>query len=220
MIGIYATRTLCYVLMIVVSGGFFIYIVFAGSLTWLKASHAGILQFHRLFHKVWYWFYYLIIFASFFVSGLNFTQMFLCTDVLKKSETSGVQAFQEFERTELEIPEELEETYFLEKMQTYSNKMEHHRRNGFFYLFMGILWFSMMMMNTGFITRKGYYPLGAVKPQRMVAFRKKGQLIFYRITGKKNKPFLKIKDTPENRRYYASLLQKRKERRVVCSVKK
>ena len=218
MIGIHAVRAVFYVLMIAVSGGFFLYTVFVGGLTWLKASDAGILQFHKLFHKSFYWCYYLIVIASVFVSVLNFAQSYALQDTLKASETLGIQAFETEKVLQKSILPEQETDYLLKKTQEYLRKINRHQQNGFFYLFMGMLWFSMMMLNTGFITEKGYYQIGSLKPQRIFIKAVNGELRFYLKTSRK--PILKVKDTSKNRNYYASLLQKRKGRRMICSVKK
>ena len=100
-----------------------------------------------------------------------------------------------------------------QKQQEYLEQMHRHQQNGFFYLFMGMLWFSMMMLNTGFVTQNGYYPMGSLKPRQLLSEAKDGELQFYLLPlkrGERNKPLLKIKDTPENRNYFASLIQKRK----------
>ncbi|MBR7083761.1 MAG: hypothetical protein IKI37_01040, partial [Oscillospiraceae bacterium] len=117
MTGIYAVRAIFYVLMIAVSGGFFLYTIFAGGLTWLKASDAGILQFHRLFRKWFYWFYYLIVIVSISVSVVNFVQAYAQQSVLKETETEGIQAFLTYEASEKSIPVELETDYFILKTQ-------------------------------------------------------------------------------------------------------
>ena len=220
MTGIYAVRAIFYVLMIAVSGGFFLYTIFAGGLTWLKASDAGILQFHRLFRKWFYWFYYLIVIVSISVSVVNFVQAYAQQSVLKETEIEGIQAFLTYEASEESVPVELETDYFILKTQEYLRKINHHQQNGFFYLFMGMLWFSMMMLNTGFITKKGYYPLGSFRPKRLYVKADEGELCFYLTNDKNEKPLLVMKDTPKNRNYYASLLQRRKGRRMICSVKK
>ncbi len=220
MIGIHAVRAILYVLMIAISGGFFLYTIFAGGLTWLKASDAGILQFHKLFKKGFYWFYYLVVIVSVAVSVLNFAKAYSQQNVLKAAETIGTQAFLTYEESGEVIPEEQENTYFVEKTQEYLRKINHQQQNGFFYLFMAMLWFSMMMLNTGFITEKGYYQLGSLKPKRLFVKADGGELRFYLSNNKKEKPLLRVKDTPKNRNYYAALLQKRKGRRVICSVKK
>lgn len=59
--GIVTIRVLFYILMVSVSGGTFLYTVFAGGLTWIKASNAGILQFHKIFNRAFYWIYYIIV---------------------------------------------------------------------------------------------------------------------------------------------------------------
>ena len=218
--GIVTIRAIFYILMVSVSGGMFLYTVFAGGLTWIKASNAGILQFHKLFKKGFYWFYYLVVIASFSVSVLNFAQAYAQQNVLKATETLGIQAFLSYEESEEYIPQEQENDYFVQKTQEYLRKINRQQQNGFFYLFMGLLWFSMMMLNTGFITEKGYYPLGALKPKRLFVRVRDGELCFYLTNHKKEKPLLCVEDTPKNRNYYAALLQKRKGRRMICSVKK
>ena len=88
--------------------------------------------------------------------------------------------------------------------------MMRHQQNGFFYLFMAMLWFSMMMLNTGFITRKGYYPMGAQRPKRILTERSDGELCFYLVINKKTKErklLMQLKDTPENREYCEPLLR-------------
>ncbi|MBR1554092.1 MAG: hypothetical protein IJ644_01725 [Oscillospiraceae bacterium] len=211
--GISTIRTVFYILTVSVSGGLFLYTVVAGGLTWIKASNAGILQFHKIFHRMFYWCYYLIVIVSLVISVLNFTEAHSCRDVLEASQTVGIQAFIAYEEQngEIEIPDE--NLYMSLKQQEYTEQMHRHQQNGFFYLFMAMLWFSMMMLNTGFVTQKGYYPMGSLKPRKLLAEAKEGELQFYLLPlkrGEGNKPLLKMKDTPENRSYFASLIQKRK----------
>ncbi len=211
MTGIVTVRAILYILMIAVSGGLFLYTITAGGLTWIKASNVGILRFHKIFHKSFYWFYYMIVVASLVVSVLNFTEARSCRNVIEASKTVGVQAFLAYEEEFTEI--ENEAVYIAEKQQEYFQKMNHNQQNGFFYLFMALLWFSMMMLNTGFVTVRGYYPLGSLKAKKLLAEAKDGELQFYLLPikkGERTKPFLTIKDTPKNRKDYAPLLEKKK----------
>lgn len=182
--GAVTVRTVFYILMLCISGGLFLYTLLAGGMTWIKASNAGILQFHKLFHRIFYWCYYGIVIVSLIVSIVNFTEAYRCQKVIEVIQT-----------------------------QEYIQKMQHDRQNGFFYLFMAMLWFSMMMLNTGFITAAGYYPMGAQKPKKLLVESKEGELQFYLLSEQKhtlNKPILKLKDTPENRKQFAPLFRKRK----------
>lgn len=211
--GISTVRAVFYILTVSVSGGLFLYTVVAGGLTWIKASNAGILQFHKIFHRMFYWCYYAVVIISLVISVLNFTESHSCCEVLEASEAVGIQAFLAYEEQAGEIQITDEASYIAQKQQEYLEQMHRHQQNGFFYLFMGMLWFSMMMLNTGFVTQKGYYPIGSLKPQKLLAEAKEGELQFYLLPikrGERNKPFLKMKDTPENRNYFASLIQKRK----------
>ncbi|GEM_PF-3283845 len=212
--GIYTVRSVFYMLMIIISGGLFLYIILAGGMTWIKASNAGIIQFHKIFSRGFYYIYYMIVIASLVVSVLNFTESYTCRQVIRDSEAVGVQAFLAYEELPPAAAEEIEdpEFYIMQKKQEYLARIAHHRQNGFFYLFMGMLWFSMMMLNTGFITEAGYFPLGAQKPQKLLAEAKDGELQFYLMTKKKssrNKPLLKIQDTPQNRKIFDTLLKKK-----------
>ncbi|MBE6875931.1 MAG: hypothetical protein E7496_04285 [Ruminococcus sp.] len=211
--GISTIRAVFYILTVSVSGGLFLYTVVAGGLTWIKASNAGILQFHKIFHRMFYWCYYVVVIVSLVISVLNFTESHSCREVLEASQTVGIQAFLAYEEEagEIQLPDE--ELYIAQKRQEYLEKMSRHQQNGFFYLFMGMLWFSMMMLNTGFITQQGYYSMGALKPRKLLTEAKEGELQFYLLPlkrGERNKPLMKIKDTPENRNYFAPLIQKRK----------
>ena len=211
--GISTIRTIFYIMTVSVSGGLFLYTVVAGGLTWIKASGAGILQFHKIFHRMFYWCYYLIVIISLIISVLNFTEAHSCRNLLEASRAVGIQAFIAYEEEAGEIQILDEELYMAQKQQEYLEQMHRHQQNGFFYLFMGMLWFSMMMLNTGFVTQKGYYPMGSLKPRQLLSEAKDGELQFYLLPlkrGERNKPLLKIKDTPENRNYFASLIQKRK----------
>lgn len=213
MTGIVTVRTVLYVLMIAVSGGLFLYTVLFGGLTWLKASSAGILRFHKIFNKSFYWLYYMIVIASLAVSVLKFAEAHICRNVIEASETVGVQAFLAYEEEFTDIQTENEVAYITAKQQEYLQKMNHNQQNGFFYLFMALLWFSMMLLNTGFVTVKGYYSLGSLKPRKILGEVRKGKLQFYLLpvrNKKKAKPFLIIRDTPENRKNYAPLLEKEK----------
>ncbi len=209
--GIVEIRAVFYILMVSVSGGMFLYTVFAGGLTWIKASNAGILQFHKIFHRAFYWIYYIIVIVSLAVSVLNFTEAHTCRSVINDSQTVGIQAFLAYEEENTEMQIENQELYISQKTQEYFDKMMRHQQNGFFYLFMAMLWFSMMMLNTGFITRKGYYPMGAQRPKRILTELSDGELCFYLVINKKTKErklLMQLKDTPENREYCEPLLQR------------
>ena len=198
--GAVTVKTIFYVLMIMISGGIFLYTVLAGGLTWMKASCSGILQFHKIFPRVAYWCYYGIMLISLSFSMLNFIHV--CS--LENEMQENMQYEQTMTESELS-PEEETQEYIL--------KIYRYRQNGFFYLFMAMLWFSIIMMGTGFITAKGYYPMGAQKPKEMIIESKEGKLQFYLLPvkiGGVNKPLMELKDTPENRKQFASLFRKRK----------
>jgi len=211
--GIVTIKAVLYILMVIISSGMFVYTVIAGGLTWIKASNAGILQFHKIFHRAFYWIYYIIVLASLAVSIFNFTEARACRNVIEDSKAVGVQAFLAYDEELSQIQIENEDLYIKQKTADYLAKMAHHKQNGFFYLFMAMLWLSMMLLNTGFITLKGYYPMGIQKPKRIMVESRDGELQFYLMTSKKNKenkPLMKLKDTPENRDYCEPLLRKRK----------
>ncbi|MBR1528208.1 MAG: hypothetical protein IJ642_02760 [Oscillospiraceae bacterium] len=212
--GIVTIRAVFYILMVIVSGSMFLYTVVAGGLTWIKAANAGILQFHKIFHRAFYWIYYVIVIASLAVSVFNFTEARTCRSVVEDSQAVGIQAFLAYEEEISQMQIENEEVYLSQKTAEYLQKMSHHQQNGFFYLFMAMLWFSMMMMNTGFVTLKGYYPFGVQRPKRILIEAREGELYFYLAVNKKrkeNKPLMKMKDTPENRSYCEPLFRKRKQ---------
>ena len=78
-----------------------------------------------------------------------------------------------------------------------------------FYLFMSMLWFSLMINYTGFITREGYYPMCAQKPKKLVFRMNEKEIRFYtEYVPKQDKPLLTVENTEYNRKYYAALLGK------------
>lgn len=218
--GISTVRAVFYILMVAISGGLFLYTIAAGGLTWIKASAAGILQFHKIFHKAYYWCCYLVVMISLMISVLYFADSYFCKNVTEASYAVGIQAFlADEENTEREIEDE--EAYLTKKRQQYLNQAVHHEQNGFFYLFMSMLWFVMIIMNTGFITEKGYYPMYSLKAKELSAREQDGKLQFW-LAENADKPFLILENTPENRSHFAPLLEKNKEneRKLICCIKK
>lgn len=211
--GVITLRTALYISMIAFSGIVFVITVIAGGFTWIKAMNAGILQFHKIFSRAYYWVYYIIMIASLVVSVMNFTGAYTCRKVISDSEVIGIEAYLAYEETLSDTVLLSEEDYLAMKYEEYQNKAVHKRQNGFFYLFMSMLWFSMMILQTGFITQDGYYAMGSQKPRILIPVVEQEKICFYladQKTGKRagdsEKCLFSVKDTMENRRYFEPVL--------------
>lgn len=139
---------------------------------------------------------------------------------IEESKSSGVQAFFIQEKMPLYPKIQNEEVYLAEKRKEYLEKSVHKQQNGIFYLFMALLWGSLLLMNVGFITKKGYYFLGAKKPQKLLVRCMKNYLAFYLESVQPEKPLFMVADNPENRAMFAPLMKYVKRRKVKCYVRK
>lgn len=222
--GILTIRTALYLGVIGLGFVLFVYTVIAGGMTWLKAMNSGILQFHKIFPRIYYWANYILMIACLVVSVMNFTGAYTCRRVIDDSEVIGTEAFSAYEEPEDRDYQDYQdypdsgvdpEAYLLIKQSEYENKIDHQRQNGFFYLFLSMAWFSIMMLQTGFITQNGYYAMGAQKPKRLMPVQEQERICFYLVRNSRNKNqdqksekcLFSMKDTPENIAYFTPLFQ-------------
>lgn len=218
--GILTMRTLLYIGMIAMSGGVFLFTIIAGGLTWIRATNAGILQFHKVFSKAYYWICYVIVIASLVVSVMNFTSAYTCEKIVEDSKIIGIQAYMAYEELEFATDMIDEEIYLVEKYAEYQEKIMHQRQNGFFYLFMSMLWFSMMITQTGFITQNGYYPMCLQKPKKLISQIEHDEICFYLMQKGKcaDKSLFCVKNNLDNRRYFAPILNDMTEKIIMEGV--
>lgn len=184
-----------------------LYVLVSGAITYSKAKREGILKFRFPAKVLIMYFIFLILFLG--VRALDSAAAAgKAQQVLAEAQTRGADAFLRAEDDRASVI--LDEERFIErKTLYYQKKAEEEQGNAYGFLGEMLLWSSLLVLNLGFVTEKGYYAMTARKPRRLLPEEKDGfLLLFTERSAGTDKPLLRVPDTLENREKYAVLLNK------------
>lgn len=182
-----------------------LFVLVGGTMTYVRAKRAGILKF-RVPSRTLLLSYLLVVLLNGCISMIFASDAAKARQVLADAQMMGSQAFLQAENDTATVVLD-EERYVEQKAGQYQRKADENQGKAYGYLGAALCYGCTLLLWMGFVTKEGWLGMTERKPRRLIPAEKDHELQFF-IGKTKDKPLLRVPDTPENREKYAALLDR------------